>query len=367
MMLLMRSAGTRPARALPLCAALVLAGCGTSSSDETSPIATGGSGGAAADGGGNTGGSNTGGSNTGGSNTGGSNTGGSNTGGSNTGGDGTGGAGSVAADECASPESQWVFCEDFESGTKDQWDDYDGNPDDTNLIMSEPGPSSSADNLVMRLRVAPGRGGADLVKVLPATYDRLYARWYVKYEAGFDFTAANHGGGLHAGARDWLGHSDTRPDGSDWFTAWIDYRTSDPHIFNIYSYYRGMYQDCVDPSGSCWGDNLPCTVDEGPTFCEKPQHRETVMPPTLAQDKWYCVELMADGGTAAPSEAGADGAFDFWVDGQEIGPWTDLWLRTTPDLKLSILWLSLFHHGEHSVEGVMYDNIVVSTDRVSCQ
>jgi hypothetical protein len=81
----------------------------------------------------------------------------------------------------------------------------------------------------------------------------------------------------------------------------------------------------------------------------------------------YCVELLLDGGTPHSSEAGADGVIDLWVDGVEIGPWDDLWMRTTADLSISILWLNLFHHGDHSAAGVRYDNVVVSTARVGCR
>jgi hypothetical protein len=76
--------------------------------------------------------------------------------------------------------------------------------------------------------------------------------------------------------------------------------------------------------------------------------------------------MLLDGGPAAGSEAEAGGVLDFWVDGVEIGPWQDLWLRTTSDLEIGILWLSLFHHGEHSAAGVLYDNVVVSTERIGC-
>ena len=280
----------------------------------------------------------------------------------------TGGTDNSPSDpeNCADPPPEWVFCSDFEEGNKDAWDDYDGNPDETNLLMEDGGPFDLAGNHVMRLRVPAGRGGADLVKVLPDTYDRLYARWYISYEPGFDFSAPNHGGGLHAGSRDLLGRSDFRPDGTDWFTAWVEH-TTDTHVYNLYSYYRGMYMDCADPDGSCWGDHFPCMIDEGETYCEKPQHRETVTPPTLETGRWYCVELMVDGGTPTSTEDGADGALDFWIDGQEIGPWDDLWLRTTPDLRLSILWLSVFHHEEHSVEGVFYDDVAVSTEPIGCR
>jgi hypothetical protein len=128
-----------------------------------------------------------------------------------------------------------------------------------------------------------------------------------------------------------------------------------------------MYQDCVDPDGACWGDHFPCTTDEGDGYCEREQHRDAGALPEIADGRWMCIEMMMDAGTPTDDEAAADGQLDFWVDGQEIGPWTDLWLRTTPDLQLSILWLSLFHHEEHSVQGVLYDDVAVSTERIGCQ
>jgi len=266
-------------------------------------------------------------------------------------------------DECKTMQKDWIFCSGFEEGDKSIWDDYDGNPDSTNLLMASPGPFALAGNHVMRLRAPPGRGGADLVKVLPGQHSRLYARWYVQWEPGFDFSAPNHGSGLHAGSRDLLGHSDDRPGGADWYTAWVEHRPSTSQL-NLYSYYRGMYQDCADPSGSCWGDHFPCM--EGSTYCTNPAHLPKVTPPVMQSGKWYCVELMLDGGTPVSSASQADGQLDLWVDGQELGPWTKLWMRTAASVQISILWLSLFHHAEHSVEGMMFDDVVVSTSRVGC-
>ncbi len=266
---------------------------------------------------------------------------------------------------CDDVPGEYVFCSGFEEGNKDIWDDYDNNPDDTNTLMADPGPFDLPGNHVMRLRVPPGRGGADLVKVLPSTYDKLYARWYVLYEPGFDFSAPNHGGGLHAGDRNLLGRSDYRPQGDDWFCGWLEHDTS-THTHYVYAYRRGMYMDCADPNGSCWGDHFPCTVDEGDVYCERTEHRETVMPPALQTNQWYCLEMMIDGGDAVSSDAAANGVLNFWIDGQEIGPWDDIWWRTTEDLKIGMLWLSLFHHGEHSVEGLYLDNVAASTERIGC-
>ena len=76
--------------------------------------------------------------------------------------------------------------------------------------------------------------------------------------------------------------------------------------------------------------------------------------------------MMIDAGTPTSSAVGANGQLNFWIDGVEYGPWTDLWLRTTSALKLNIFWLNIFHHEAHSVEGIMQDNAVVSTQRIGC-
>lgn len=266
-------------------------------------------------------------------------------------------------DECASPDTNWVFCSSFEEGNLDVWDDYDGNPAEWNQLIENPGPFGLSDNHVMRLRVPPGRGGTDLVKALPSGHDRLYARWYIQYEPGFDLNARNHGGGLFAGDRSLLGRSGNRPTGADWYTAWLEHSTS-RHVMYSYTYYAGMYQDCVDPAGSCWGDSLPCV--SGGAYCERPQHLPRGELTVIETGRWYCIELLLDGGTPTPSEAGANGTINWWMDGAPAGPFDDLWLRSNADLDVSFLWLSLFHHAEHSDEGVMYDHVVVSTERIGC-
>ncbi len=256
-----------------------------------------------------------------------------------------------------------VFSSGFEEGSKSIWDDFDSNPDSTNLLMLHSGPFNTSGNHVMQLRVPPGRGGADLVKVLPGSYDKLYLRWYQMWEPGYDFTARNHGSGLHAGNRNYLGRSNYRPQGNDMFCSYFE--PADGRM-NLYTYYRGMYMDCVNPNGACWGDHFPCWFDEGEHICTKAEHRERVLPPPMESGKWYCFEMMIDAGTPVQYDSLADGIANFWIDGIEYGPWKHLWFRTTPNLKLNILWMSLFHHAEHSVEGILLDDIVVATERIGC-
>lgn len=254
-----------------------------------------------------------------------------------------------------------VFASGFEEPNwRSVWDDYDGNPDSTNQGIANPGPFNLPGNHVMRLHVGPGRGGSDLVKVLPHTYDRLYARWYEYWEPGYDFSAPNHGSGLFAGDRKYLGQSDFRPKGDDFATAWFEPDAAHGGRAYLYTYYRGMFMDCANPEGRCWGDHFPCFI--GPGYCTDPAYsaRPGKMPPLLRTGKWYCIEMMMDMGKAVDNAAAADGVLDLWIDGVEYGPWDKLWFRTVPGLKLSMLSLSTFFHGRHSAEGVLIDDIAVS-------
>ena len=275
------------------------------------------------------------------------------------------GAATVAQSDmpCLSNDPNWVFCTGFEEGNLDLWDDFDGNPPETNTLLPHPGPFDRAGNTVVRLRAPEGRGGSDLVKVLSSGHDRLYARWYVMWEPGYDFDARGHGSGLFAGDRDLMGHSGFRPDGTDRFLASLEPHTTQ-HRLNFYAYYPGMYQDCVDPDGSCWGDSFPCLDDNGEVFCTEPAHRPGPLPPVMETGRWYNIEMLMDGGTPSSDGSVADGILNLWIDGVQYGPWNDLWYRSTPDLKLSILYLRLWHHEEHSVEGILIDEVVVSTERI---
>lgn len=275
--------------------------------------------------------------------------------------------GAPARNECSNPPAGTVFCEDFEgTNPKSRFDDYDGNPDSENLIVTDSGPAGDSSNKAIRLRVPTGQAGAsDLVKVLPSSYDKLYARWYFKYESGFNFAAPLHGGGLAAGSRDLLGRSGIRPSGSDYASFFFQHNPK--ALPYAYSYYRGMYQDCSDPNGSCWGDSLPCIYDSGGFYCTKPAHRPAVTLPTLKASQWYCLEQMVDLGTPNTTGQNANGGYALWLDGAALANISDLWIRTTSSLKIQTLLLSLFHHdGSHSTGGELIDNVVVSTQPIGC-
>lgn len=274
----------------------------------------------------------------------------------------------VVKNECSSPPAGTIFCEDFDTGSttdanrRAKWDDYDG-ATDVNFPV-DAGPSGDGTNHVAQFRVAAGvSGAADLVKVLASSYDKLYTRWYMKYETGFNFAAPLHGGGLALGSRDYLGNSGTRPSGSDFAYFGLQHQNTTPYNkgLYLYSYYPGMYQDC-GPPGSCFGDSLPCIYDTGGGYCTIPSDRPPTPPPAVNENEWICVETMIDAGTT-----GATGTIELWQNGTSMGSFTNKNLRSTTALKIENLWLSLFHHdGTHSVAGQLFDNVVVGTQRIGC-
>jgi len=270
------------------------------------------------------------------------------------------------AKTCQPMQPSWLFCEDFEYGNLSAWEPH--HPDGYVMLLPAPDKHRQENNIALRVRVPPGRGGKGLRKTFTLKDHKiLHARWYVKYEPGFDFSARNHGHGFRAGDP-WSPGSGHRPAGDDYFSVRFEH-IIEPNINwpvnYLYVYYRGMQMDCSDPEGACWGDHFPCMVDEG-YYCTNEKYRETVLPPVLEHDRWYCVELMADAGTPVDNREDADGRLDFRVDGRRIGPWEDLWLRTHAGVRINSFWLGLFHHDEHSKEGMMFDDIVISTQRIGC-
>jgi hypothetical protein len=256
-----------------------------------------------------------------------------------------------------------VFCSEFEEGSLSGWSTINGPA----TIVADPGPFAQAGNNVLRLSAPPGTVGSNVIKTFTGAR-RIYARWYQKFEAGYDFGARSHAGGLHAGDRWSYGRSGYRPKGDDWYSTWLEpvYQETGKGRLNLYGYYRGMYMDCGDPNGSCWGDHFPCMV--GSSYCTKlPIRVPPPYPPVIQPDRWYCLELMLDGGTPTLIQAGANGIQNFWVDGVEIGPWTDLWHRTTAaGMDVNLFSLALYLPGPHPDVGIRYDNVVVSKSRIGC-
>jgi len=265
---------------------------------------------------------------------------------------GTGGA-TPPLDECTLADPNWVFCDAFESGGI--WDGSVPVP----TLVSEPGPFSHTGN-----HAAQFRSGMRLWKDLSPELEVAYLRYYVKWEPGHDLSTPRHGpGGFWGGDTSCVGCGSGHRSTDD-FHVILENITRSPYTIQAYTYSPGQYMDCGDPNGRCWGDQYPCT--SGSSYCTNPEHAARGDEPGMETGRWYCMEQMIDVGTPTSTRDGADGVLNFWIDNQEIGPWTDMWWRTSSDVKINSIWLLLYHHAEHTEEGLLIDNVVASRERIGC-
>ncbi|TAA43723.1 hypothetical protein [Corallincola spongiicola] len=270
----------------------------------------------------------------------------------------------IKTDNCRQQDAIW--CTDFENnaGLK-EW--KKGEQDNNAKIVTFPGPiGSPQQNQVLQLSLPPGKGGTGLNRKLTKDYQQLHLRWFILYQTGFDFSARFHGQGLMATQS--RGKAGFRPKGNDWFSVKVDHGinlASGLPAPYLYAYYPGMSMDCRDPNGKCWGDRLPCFIDQR-RYCRDPSYRPAPGLPQLTTNQWYCVELMVDLGTPTPSTNGANGRMNLSIDGQSLGPWQNLWLRSSDELKLDRVAMGFYHHGQHSEAGILIDNIVLSEQPIGC-
>lgn len=282
-------------------------------------------------------------------------------------------AGPVPRNECANPPAGAVLCEDFESsGWRATW----GSSSFSEITdTTTPGPSQDAANRAIQFMPAAGvSNNTSIYKSFPSA-QRMWARWYTKYNSGFNFSNLNHGGGFSAGDINKIGTSGYRPPGDStgyaWF--WTEYHPQTAKFFT-YAYYYGMYQQCSTP-GSCYGDAFPCVYDGSgsPYYCTKDWDRPiggmAAVPGPVA-NRWYCIEQMLDVGDpmSDASAAQANGEFRSYIDGVLVAQIPNLHIRTSSAFQgpREIFMQLYFHEATHNNAGQMFDNIVISPNRVGC-
>ncbi len=219
---------------------------------------------------------------------------------------------------------------------------------------------------VKRTHSSPGSFGA--VKFLGAGYDTLHIRYYMKYDPLFP--GCHHtGGGIYAAA----GSSYTqigditgvRPDGTNHFQAWLDDMApffdwsppgndTPPGWLHFYCYNMDQgseYGDLLFPDGTV----IPGAsgVDFGAEFVARPNYN----PP---RGEWASYEVMVQANTPGS----ADGRIAFWVDGDLVGDFPNLRLRSTASLQPNHAALSTYSSEVHDHKTIWYDDVVVATSYI---
>ncbi len=116
--------------------------------------------------------------------------------------------GCVSSDECAVPNSQWLICDDFEDGTLDYWS-ADLATDSGRLTVTSDDAASGGSSLVQQH--APGGTGGWGARYFgdhPLTAGEqkrteLFARGYVKFDAGYQWPSVSNKMFIIASFEDW--------------------------------------------------------------------------------------------------------------------------------------------------------------------
>lgn len=268
-----------------------------------------------------------------------------------------------------------VFVESFEAGSLDEvrrcWESVT-NVEIMSLSPDVPQSSGGSRSLLMTHVGGRSTGGHLYRRLLPG-YDKLYIRFYVKFDPDcYPIHHFVHVGGYHPPTPWPQGGAGERPTGNERFTTGVE-PYGDAWRWDFYSYWMGMRSS---PDNKSWGHDF-------------------INDPALKADRgrWICVELMMKMNDPVGASNGEQA---LWIDGK---PWTkdgqlvshlglgtprgkwvwDSFLpdpqgqpfegfrwRNTEKLNLNFLWLLLYITDAPPgyVSKVWFDDIIVAREYI---
>ncbi len=299
---------------------------------------------------------------------------------------GTGGSSNFS---CASPDANWVFCEDFEQGGGDfdTWlagSDFIGGPgtDDRGRVdLVTDHHQSGSYSAFMPASPDSGYQGASLdwyacdgaqaSNCALQSFDQLYFRAWIRFAD--DHAYVHHFMNISGSQPDdyWYhGTAGCMPNGSLAMGTTVDHRT-DTHESFFYTYYPGMncdtncgnYADVAAICAECANKGLP-TCDQQQQCCWG-NHYEAATPHYFPVGQWFCFEMMMKANTVGQT----DGEMAYWVDGALVHEETSMMWRTSPTLALNRVRVQHYitsGDAESHSNQVWFDDVVVSTQPVGC-
>lgn len=201
------------------------------------------------------------------------------------------------------------------------------------------------------------------IKKIEPPRDRVFLRYYSKFDPGFDQVGSSHNGGFLAAIAPGVAFATPgiKADGTNKFIASFENwrgeaETKSPGGLNVYVYHpeqRTQWGDHFFPSGTV----LPWTYLPGEFG------RGFIKRPDITQElgRWYCYEFMLSANTPGKR----DGRIACWVDGKLIADFENLRLRDSADLKINYAALDL-HIGSNTIRknAKFYDDVVIATQYI---
>ena len=292
-------------------------------------------------------------------------------------------SGRASAQECAAPQSEWLFCDDFESsldqnGQLGLWDDQGLGPQ--NLVLtSAPGDvHRGTRSLEITAHKGLDTGGGPTKWFLPG-YDDVYVRFWTRFATSYNYLHHMVFIGASEASNKWsaFGTAGCRPSGSNFFVTQVEPFAGTyppPGAWGFYTYSNDMqcdpgstcanYNDPQQICDDCAGKGSPC--QNGLECCWGTNN--IAAPPVITPlGAWTCLEARVQANTNGQS----NGVQTLWVDGVQAGHWMGIRFRTDDALKINSL--GLWHYVTDDVyasgqtqETVWFDDVVVSTAPIGC-
>lgn len=277
---------------------------------------------------------------------------------------------------------EWLFCEDFESGSA-ALDRFVEHSDAAHLMVVDDAGNARSGSHAMYVPAGADvgyEGGTATWSSWPTGYPELHLRAFVKLAADFD-TAHHFPLGIWGSRMDDMyssyGLAGCRPNGTNFFTTQLDLTrdwgaTPAPGRFMLYTYWPDMmcesgmrcatYADPVAICDNCATRGAPC--ESGPECCwgENLAPTDPIVPP---RDTYLCLEMS----TRLNDVGSTNGWVAFSFDGTERYRREGMEIRTGEILELSTAIIGIYNASGDSMQPnrAWFDDMVVSTAPIGCE
>jgi hypothetical protein len=263
-----------------------------------------------------------------------------------------------------------IFVEEFEDSIADviaRWTDHLEN---TSYIDTDVPPGSPAGSHSIAIPRTPKDMGGHFLKSWPTNYDRLYARFYIK------FTSPPHHSGVWLGGEKVTGgprypdpHAGLPPcridecakqDRAAWF--WSSAEPSPYGFFDSYSAFLNMRPD---GKGTHWGNmltmNKSARIPANTWTCVEHMIKVNDVGDTNGEyAMWLNGETLSELGKGFPAGAWEGGQFTQTRNGRPFG---GIEWRDDAGFGVNYIWMQNYNETNNIV---WYDHLVVATSHIGC-
>jgi hypothetical protein len=254
-----------------------------------------------------------------------------------------------------------LFADNFESGDLKKWEERRGT-----ITITDENPNSGKFAVHIPMHRGKDHGGDAIRWFMPGA-DKIYARFYVKFSADYQYVHHFMWLGANQRTNRWsaFGKAGLKPNGTYYSTGmepWFAWgKNPPPGEINLYAYFLDMEPD-AKMKDKYWGNQF---------FPPGPEHGQAASPSRIIPKlgEWQCWEFMIQANTAPDR---ADGRQAMWLDGKLACEFTGIRWRNDMDLKVNCLWMEEYGFDEgdptkqywKDSQAVWFDDVVVATQYI---